>query len=202
MEKKILFASSNDFKIREVKQILKDYEVLSLKDVDYNDDVEETGTTFEENSIIKAKAIREYLKSKNINIPLFADDSGLCVNSLNGEPGIYTARYAGGHGNTLANRKKLLDKLNGIKDRSAYYITVITYIDTNDNIKTFEGRTYGRILEKETGDTSRFAYDCLFYSNDLEMCFAECPQEAKNSVSSRKRALESLENYLENENKF
>ena len=115
----IVLASSNKHKILEIKEILKDYEILPMKEVGFFDDIEENGKDSFENSLIKAKAIGNYLKSIGKNYMVLADDSGLCVNALNGEPGIYSARYAGDH-NDEANRQKVLSKLEGKRDRSAY----------------------------------------------------------------------------------
>ena len=95
--KTIVLASNNKHKIKEFKYILKDYNILSLEDIGFNDEIEETGSTFEENALIKAKAVHDYLINNNKNYIVIADDSGLYINSLNGEPGIYSARYSGVH---------------------------------------------------------------------------------------------------------
>ena len=126
---------------------------------------------------------------------VLADDSGLCVDALNGEPGVYSARYAGGHGNNQANRDKLLSNLEG-KDRSAYFCCTIVVMYPDGTYKVFEGKTYGKITTEELGDKS-FGYDCIFYSNDLNKTFGEASEEEKNSVSHRARALNQLITYIE-----
>lgn len=189
--KKIIIASNNQNKIKEYKQILKEYEVLSLEDIGFLEDIEETGSTFEENATIKAKAVYSYLKEKKISAEILADDSGLCVNSLNGEPGVYSARYSGVHGNSAANRQLILEKLKNFKDRSAYFICCIAKLDESGNLVICKGRTDGIILEKEEGYTG-FGYDCIFYSTDLKKCFGLATPDEKNSVSHRFRALQEL----------
>ena len=188
--KTIVLASNNKHKIKEFKEILKDYNILSLNDIGYTEEIEETGETFEENSLIKAKTIHEFLKDKNPDYIVIADDSGLCVDSLNGEPGVYSARYAGEHGNNEANRAKLLDKLKG-KDRTAYFNCTIVVYYPDETHKVFTGKTYGTITEKEIGKTD-FGYDCLFLSKDLNKTFGEATEEEKNKVSHRGRAIEAM----------
>ena len=121
---------------------------------------------------------------------VLADDSGLCVDSLDGEPGIYSARYAGTHGNEQANRNKLIKNLEG-KDRSAYFNCTIVVMYPNGEYKVYEGKTYGKITEEEYGKKD-FGYDCIFYSDDLNKTFGEATEQEKNSVSHRARALEKL----------
>jgi XTP/dITP diphosphohydrolase len=188
---KIVLASSNAKKIEEFKQIFSDKEVLSLKDINYNEDIEETGTTFLENALIKAKTISKFLKNLGISCPVISDDSGLCVNSLGGAPGIYSARYSGGHGNNEENRAKLLRELKDKNDRSAYFECVVAEYYPDDTYIYGEGKTFGSISFEEKGDKS-FGYDCLFYSNDLKKIFGECTHDEKNAVSHRFRAIQDL----------
>lgn len=190
MEKYVL-ASNNEHKLKEFREILNDREILSLKDINFYEDIEENGSTFEENCLIKARTIAKYLKEKGLNYVVLADDTGLCVDALNGEPGIFSARYAGGHGNNQANRELVLKNLQGKKDRSAHFKCVIVEVKPDGKELIVEGRTNGRILEEERGDKS-FGYDCIFYSDDLGKAFGEASAEEKNSVSHRGRALESL----------
>lgn len=188
---KIVLASNNMHKVKEFKEILNDTEILTLKEIGFDREIIEDGSTFYENSLIKAKTIGLYLKEKGLNYPVLADDSGLVVNSLNGAPGVYSARFAGEHSNDKANREKLLKELQGKADRSAYFACVIVkYMPDGSHIYG-QGETYGRILEKEVGYDG-FGYDCLFYSNDLKKSFGEATAEEKNSVSHRKRAIEDL----------
>ena len=178
--------------------MFEDTEILSLKDIGFNEEIEENGTTFLENSLIKAKTIHNYLKSKNIAASVIADDSGLCVDSLDGNPGIYSARYAGIHGDNQANRNKLLIDLTDKSNRNAHFTCCLVEYFPNGDYIHVEGNTYGCILDKETGDTS-FCYDCLFYSNDLKKSFGEASEEEKNSVSHRGRAISKL---IEEEKKY
>ena len=187
---KIILASNNKHKIDEFKKLFPNNEILALKDIGFNDDIVEDGNSFFENAMIKAKVISEYLKTKGIVASVIADDSGLCVKSLNGEPGIYSARYAGEH-NDKANRSKLLDKLKGVSDRKAYFNCTLVELFPNGEYITVEGKTYGEITEKEIGDDS-FGFDCLFMSDDLGKTFGQATSDEKNSVSHRGRAIEQL----------
>ena len=183
---KLVIATKNQGKLKEFKEILGDYfEVVAAADVGYHDDVEETGTTFEENSYIKAKAIYDFC-----HLPSLADDSGLMVDALNGEPGINSARYAGGHGDDKANYTLLLNKLEGVTDRRAKFVTALTLILDNDVIVT-HGQTLGEILHAPVGEFG-FGYDPVFYSYDLQKSFGAITPEEKNSVSHRKRAIDAL----------
>ena len=185
----IVFASNNKHKISEYKSIITNYNILTLNDVGFTDDIVEDGKDFYENALIKAKTVSDFLKIKGLDYIVIAEDGGLCVDSLNGEPGIYSARYSGVHGDDAANRKKLLSKLEGL-DRSAYFMCVIAMIK-DDNVSYYAGKTYGSIVLEETGDTS-FGYDCLFYSNDLNKIFGLCTRDEKNSVSHRGRAIKEM----------
>lgn len=188
----IVLASNNQHKIKEFKEILANYNIVTMADVGFTDDIVEDGTTFEENSKIKTNTIAKYLREKNLNYMVMADDSGLCVDALNGEPGIYSARYAGEH-NHQANRDKLLKELKNVEDpnRTARFMCVITLLKPDNTMLVAKGTVEGKILKEETGDTS-FGYDCLFYCNDLKKCFGESTDEEKNSVSHRGRAIENL----------
>ena len=188
--KTIVLASNNEHKIKEFKKMLPEYNILALKDINYNEEIEETGETFEENSLIKAKTIHDYLKDKNPDYIVVADDSGLCVESLALAPGVYSARYAGEHGNNDANRTKLLKELEG-KDRTAYFNCTIVVYYPDETHKVFNGKTYGTITEKEIGNRD-FCYDCLFLSKDLNKTFGEATEEEKNSVSHRGRAIAEM----------
>ena len=183
---KLVIATKNQGKLKEFKEILGCYfEVVAAADVGYNDDVEETGATFEENSYIKAKAIYDFC-----HLPSLADDSGLMVDALNGEPGINSARYAGGHGDDKANYTLLLNKLEGVTDRRAKFVTALTLILDNYVIVT-HGQTLGEILHAPVGEFG-FGYDPVFYSYDLQKSFGAITPEEKNGVSHRKRAIDAL----------
>ncbi len=196
---KIVLASSNKGKISEVKEILKDFDIVTMAEVGFKDDIEENGLTFADNSMIKAKAIREFLKSKHLPYMVLADDSGLCVDALNGEPGVFSARYGGEHGNSEVNRQLVLHKLAGVKNRNAYFECAITLIrDDGKYIQVF-GKTYGTILEGYRGSTD-FGYDCIFYSTELGKSFGEATSAEKNKVSHRGRGLQLLLEELRNNN--
>lgn len=188
--KTIVIATNNENKLKEFKKILDNYNIITLKDIEYFNEIEETGQTFEENALIKAETIHNYLKQKNLEYIVIAEDSGLCVDSLNGAPGVYSARYAGGHGNDQANRDKLQKELEG-KERKAYFICTIALYYPSGEYKTFDGKTFGEISKEELG-SKEFGYDCIFYSDDLNKTFGEASQEEKNKVSHRARAIEKL----------
>lgn len=188
---KIILASNNKNKIKEFKQIFKNYEILPMEDVGFKDEIVEDGKTFEENATIKANAIYQFLKRKNIRAGVLADDSGLCVNALNGAPGVYSARFSGIHGDNKANRERLLKEMEGITDRSAFFVCCLVYMDKDGRKWVAEGKTYGEILEKEVG-TSGFGYDPVFLSSDLKKSFASASADEKNAVSHRGRAIKNL----------
>ncbi len=191
---KIVLASNNKHKLKEIREVLNNYEILSLEDINFHEEIEEIGKSFEENALIKAKAIRKFLKD---NTKILADDSGLCCVVLNDEPGIFSARYAKNH-DDKANRDKVIANLKGL-DHKAYFECMLILLENDDNYKMFEGRTYGMIIENEKGDTS-FGYDCIFLSDDLNKTFGEATDEEKNSCSHRGRALEKLKDYMEKKN--
>lgn len=195
ISKKIIFASNNSHKLNEVRQILDAYEVLSLKDIGFSQDIEENGNTLAENAQIKARAIKKYCDENNINFPIFSDDSGLFVDALNGEPGVYSARYSKTHDDE-ANRQKVLKALKRKKNRNAYFECVVCLI-FNDEEYLFSGKTFGTILKEYQGDTS-FGYDCIFYSDDLKKSFGDARKNEKDSVSHRGRAVREMKKFLEN----
>ena len=200
--KKIILASNNQHKIGEIRSILKDldFDIKSLKDENINIEVEEDGKTFEENSLKKAKEIAAYLKERGENeFIVIADDSGLEVDYLNGEPGIYSARYAGEHGDDYANNAKLLEKLKGVPaiNRSGRFVCVIALVDNNDKHISIRGEGEGRIKEELSG-TEGFGYDPLFYYEPLKKTFSEMSSEEKNKISHRGEALKKLRKELKN----
>lgn len=190
----LIIASNNQNKIREIKEILGDFftNIYSLSDKNINVEIEETGSTFEENAIIKAKYIAELT-----GITALSDDSGLEVNALDGRPGVYSARYAGKNANTENNNAKLLTELDGVTDRRANFTSVIAICYPNGEIITAKGATYGRILEKLEGNNG-FGYDPLFFSNDLQKSFGIATSEEKNKVSHRGLALQKMKELLSN----
>lgn len=195
MQKKLLvLASNNEHKINEFREMFPDYEVKALADIGFFEDIVEDGTTFFENSLIKAKAVYKFLKEQGKSATIIADDSGLCVDALGGAPGIYSARFAGYHDDD-ANRGKLLNALKDKDDRSAHMLCCIVKMNEDGSYKHYEGKTFGNIAEHEIGDRS-FGYDCLFYSTELGKTFGEATNEEKNRVSHRGRAVEMLKKDL------
>ncbi|NLP28648.1 MAG: XTP/dITP diphosphatase [Clostridia bacterium] len=197
--KKLLVASNNQHKIKEIKEILKDrpVEVVSLKESGIDIDVEETGTSFMENAYIKAKAIYDLLDNKEDYL-VMSDDSGLEVDALDGAPGIYSARFAGDHGNSKKNNEKLLASLEGVEfeKRTARFVCAIALIYGQGQVLKFVGEVEGYITDKEYGKDG-FGYDPVFFTKEFNKTFAEISPEEKNSISHRGRALEQLKKGIE-----
>lgn len=183
---KIVIATRNKGKLNEYKELLGDgFELLSLSDVGFTSDVDETGTSFEENSYIKAKSVFDFCL-----IPTLADDSGLMVDALSGAPGVYSARYAGVHGDDKRNYTFLLKNLENEPLRTARFKTAITFV-TKDKTYLATGETEGEILFAPEG-TNGFGYDPIFYSYDLKKSFGSASDEEKNKVSHRAKAVKNL----------
>ena len=195
MKMKVLLASNNGHKIKEIKEILGDFfDVVSLREAGVESDPEETGATFEENARIKAVA-----GMKASGMPCIADDSGLEVFALDGLPGVMSARYAGGHGDDSANNEKLLRELENASDRSARYVCVICMAFPNGHEIVARGECRGTILKEARGEGG-FGYDPLFFFPQFGQTFAEITAEEKNEVSHRKAALREFEKIWEKEN--
>lgn len=194
---KLIIASNNKHKITEIKTILGDTfeEILSQREAGFVGEAEENGSTFAENSYIKAKEIAD----RFLGYATLADDSGLSVDALGGEPGVNSARYAGEHGNDKANNDKLLKVLDGEKNRSAKFVCAITLILPDGRVLSTEGETEGEIIYAPDGEGG-FGYDPLFFSKDLGKTFGVASEEEKNSVSHRGRALRSLAMLLKVQN--
>ena len=192
---KIVFATNNSHKLEEIRQILgKSIEVLSLADINCHEDIPETAPTIEGNAMMKARYVYD-----KYGTPCFADDTGLEVEALDGAPGVYSARYAGGEGhNSEANMRKLLHELEGKENRRAQFRTVIALIEQKDGkpvAHTFEGKIEGHISDEKRG-TSGFGYDPIFVPEGYEQSFAELGNEIKNKISHRARAVARLAEYL------
>ncbi len=183
---KLVVATGNAHKLREISEIFTEYEVVSQKQMGFDEDVEETGVTFAENALIKARAA-----SQALGCIALADDSGLCVDALDGAPGIFSARYCGYHGNDKGNRDLLLKNMEGIENRKAHFTSAVALVYSDGKEIVVEGHTYGKILHEETGEGG-FGYDCLFESDDLKKSFGLATAEEKNAVSHRFRALQAL----------
>lgn len=189
--KKLVFASNNQGKIKEVKQILgSDFEILSLKDINCVEDIPETHFTIKENAIEKA----EYIFNK-YGFACISDDTGLEVDALNNEPGVFSARYAGVDKSPEKNMQKLLKNLNGIENRKAHFSTFICYIDNDGNKNLFEGRVDGTITKEKHGDGG-FGYDPIFMPDGYSQTFGELGETIKNTISHRYRALKKLQEFF------
>jgi XTP/dITP diphosphohydrolase len=190
--KKIIFASKNEGKVKEVKKILGDInvQIVSLSDIDYTIEIEETGNTFEENAILKADVIyREY------KMPVIADDSGLVVEQLNGKPGVYSARYAGSSATDEENNTKLLKELEKFpQPHKAKFVCVSVYYFGTDFFTAF-GEVNGEIIKSPRG-TNGFGYDPLFVPDGYNSTMAELNSEIKNKISHRFNAFDNLKKYI------
>ena len=200
---RLVFASNNAHKLDEVRRIMPaNIEVLSLSDIGFEAEIEETGTTLEENSAIKARTVAAFINdgmSASLNNGMtidgvFADDTGLEIDALGGKPGVYSARWAG---EAASNRKKALAELAGQTNRGAQFRTVITLLlmngdaTLNGEMTQVSGTVRGRIAEEEYGQGG-FGYDPVFIPEGYDKTFGELPAEIKNSISHRARALQAL----------
>ena len=181
----VVAATGNAHKLREIREIFSGWHILSEREAGFSGEVEETGATFVENALIKARAV-----CRATGFAALADDSGLCVDALGGAPGILSARYSGG--GDAENRALLLKNMAGVQSRGAHFACAVALVFPDGRELTAEGVSYGEILHEERG-MGGFGYDSLFYSADLKKSFAEATEEEKNAVSHRGRALAALE---------
>lgn len=189
---KLVFATNNKHKFEEVKSSLPPtIELLSLANIGFNEDIEETESTIEGNALLKAKTI--YTKT---GYNCFADDSGLCVDDLNGAPGVYSARYAGEPKNDEANIDKLLLELKDVTNRKAYFKTVIALVINNQS-HSFEGKIRGTITTERQG-TEGFGYDAVFMPDGYNQTFAQISFNEKTKISHRALALKRMNELLKN----
>ena len=187
---RLVFATNNKHKLEEMHAILGGkVELLSLADIDCHDDIPETADTLEGNALIKARYIYD-----KYGCSCFADDTGLEVDALGGEPGVYSARYAGENNDSEANMRKLLQNLTGKSERSAQFRTVIALIIEGEEF-LFDGIVRGRISEERMGSAG-FGYDPIFIPDGYEESFAQMAAEQKNAISHRSRAAAALNEYL------
>lgn len=191
MRKRLLFASANAHKLKEIRALLEPlgYEIVGLHDLQYFEEIPETGSTLQKNAFLKASFL-----SKELGLDCFADDSGLEVDALNGAPGVYSARYAGEPRNDLRNLYKLLSDLDGMTVRTARFRTVICLIQ-DGKPHYFEGSIEGHISYESKG-TGGFGYDPIFVPAGHYLTFAELPSEVKNQISHRARAVQALVQHL------
>ena len=199
---KIVFATNNQHKLDEIRGILGDgFEIVSLNDIGCHEDIPETGKTLEENALQKAQYVYEHY-----HVNCFADDTGLEVDALNGAPGVYSARYAGGEGHdSEANMTKLLHELGNNNNRKARFRTVIALIEKKDvcpcgctsvkKVHQFEGIVNGEIIREHRGGEG-FGYDPIFQPEGYDKTFAELGMDIKNTISHRARATQKLAEYL------
>ena len=194
----LILASRNQKKIREVEAILEGHfpgvRILSLDDVSYVGDIEENGETYEENALTKA---RTAVEAGNHRYPAIADDSGLSVDALNGAPGVYSARYAGGHGDDAANNALLLKNLANIsaEERTARFVCCIALVYPDGRELTIRGETEGIIIDEARGEGG-FGYDPYFYYAPFGKTFSELTAEEKNAISHRGKAIAKLAEIL------
>ena len=187
---KLVFATNNLHKLKEVQEMLSNaIEVLSLKDIGCFEDIEETESTLEGNAKLKADYITE-----KYGFDCFADDTGLEVEALDGDPGVYSARYAGEHGNAEKNMEKLLNELQNKSSRKAKFRTIIA-LNLKNKQYLFEGICDGEILNEKTG-VKGFGYDPIFKPKNASCSFAEMNSEEKNIISHRGIAIQKLVNFL------
>lgn len=189
--KKLVFATNNAHKLSEVRAILEpQYQIISLKELDCFDDIPETADTLEGNALIKAKYIHD-----KFGLDCFADDTGLEIDALGGEPGVYSARYAGEANDATENMNKVLENLGDDSNRNARFRTVITLI-LDKKTHYFEGKVDGRILSHPRGN-SGFGYDPIFVPENYLVSFAQLSPEEKNQISHRARAVRELVKFLQ-----
>jgi len=188
--KRLIFATHNSHKLEEVKKLVGNiYDLTDLNGIGVTDEIPETGDTLESNAIIKAQYVHEHF-----GINVFADDTGLEVEILNGQPGVYTARYAGDECDSNKNMEKLLKVMEGEKNRNAQFRTVICLI-MGENEYLFEGVVKGKITTEKSG-AEGFGYDPIFIPDGYNKTFAEMPMEEKNKISHRALAVEKLTAFL------
>ena len=196
----LILASRNQKKIREVEAILATHfpgiHILSLDDVGFEGDIEENGTTYEDNALIKA---RTAVEAGNHQYPAIADDSGLSVDALDGAPGVYSARYAGGHGDDAANNALLLKNLAHlpVSERTARFVCCIALVYPDGRELTVRGETEGLIIDEARGEGG-FGYDPYFYYSPFGKTFSELSAEEKNAISHRGKAIAKLAEQLKN----
>ncbi|MDE6812154.1 MAG: RdgB/HAM1 family non-canonical purine NTP pyrophosphatase [Muribaculaceae bacterium] len=190
-KRELVFATNNPHKLEEIRRLAgESIQILSLADIGCHDDIPETASTLEGNSLIKARWVKDrYGKD------CFADDTGLMVEALGGRPGVMSARYAGPECSSEANMNLLLEEMNGVTDRAARFVTVITLIEGDDEVTQFRGEVSGRIALVRDGN-SGFGYDPIFIADESGMTFATMSPDAKNSISHRGRATRQLIDHL------
>lgn len=198
MSNRIVFATGNENKMREIRQILSDLgmEIVSMKQAGVDPDIVEDGTTFMENAVIKAKAVAALLPDDFV----LADDSGLVVDALGGEPGVYSARYMGEDTSYDIKNKAIIDRLEGVpkEKRTARFVCAIAAVTPSGKVLEAEGKIEGYIGYEQTGENG-FGYDPIFYLYENDLSTAQISPEEKNSISHRGNALRAIRGELERE---
>ncbi len=188
--RKLVFATNNAHKLDEVRKILGDtFEVLALEQIGCREEIAETASTFEGNALIKARYVKE-----KYGYDCFADDSGLEIEALGGEPGVFSARYAGEAHDSEKNMQKVLTLLHGEENRNARFRTVIALVE-GENEHFFEGEIAGSIIDERRGDGG-FGYDPIFVPEGSQLTFSEMGDDMKNTISHRARAVKKLVDFL------
>ena len=197
---KIVYGTSNKGKIEQVKEYLEykkeNIEIVSLIDIGFDEEIVEDGKTFEENSLIKAKAIKSFCDKNNIHEIIMTDDAGLCIDALNGEPGVYSARYAGDHAPQIESITKVLNKMKDVKDedRTAKFVCVLTLMMPDGTIKVARGETLGKIV-KTPGPLGKLTYGPIFIPNGFNKTMNELTDE-ELGATHREKALNQIIKYL------
>ncbi|HCX65677.1 MAG TPA: non-canonical purine NTP pyrophosphatase [Eubacteriaceae bacterium] len=195
---KIVVATQNQHKKDEILAIMgPQYPITTMKEEGFDLQIEETGTTFEENAMIKARALKEHTHAC-----VLADDSGLEVDHLDGAPGVYSARFAGEDATDSENNKKLLNLMDGVEEekRSARFVCVIAFIDEENRQYLFRGECEGKIAKELSGENG-FGYDPLFVESSLQKTYAELKEKQKNQLSHRANALRQIKDFLDGQNR-
>lgn len=192
----LVLATGNAGKVEEIRSLLSGLPIplLPASELDQPPDVEEDSDTLTGNALKKAEAFHSYT-----DLPALADDTGLEVEALGGGPGVHTARFAGPEATPADNKRRLIEVMSGVENRRARFRTVAALIDGSGNAHTFEGICNGTITQEPRGDGG-FGYDPLFCPDGFDQTFAEMPASTKNEISHRKRALDSVRTFLENQN--
>lgn len=194
---RFIYGTGNQAKIQQVKDFFntqeKELTILSLKDIGFSEEIVEDGTTFEENSMIKAKAIKKFCDEKNLHEIIITDDTGLCVDALDGRPGVYSARYAGDHAPQEKSIAKLLGEMEGIPEekRTAQFVCVLTAILPNGKIMVAKGETKGRIANKP-GTLGKLTYGPIFIPEGFSCVMNEIPDEELGKTHREKAFLEII----------
>ena len=192
MSKPLLFVSTNRHKLEEIKSMIPQaYSVKNLNDIGWDEEIPEPFDTFEENAAAKVSYF-----FRSTHTPSFAEDSGLAIDALGGRPGVFSARYAGIHGNNQKNIEKVLEEMQGVEMRSATFVSVIAFQTAENNIQYFTGKVLGRITEKIMG-SGGFGYDPIFIPDGFAESFGILPVALKNRISHRSKSIEKFLEFLQ-----